>query len=189
MATPEAAVEVTTAAPDARPSQAFLPLVVAVMVAVLAAVVLLIGASFFLLKTGRLTLPAPSQDIAKAAASVPEEVAATHAMTLEPMVANLADADGKAFLRIGLTLRIFDGASKKDEKAKEEKPKEAKGPNEAEAAVRDISLEVLGGQTSELLLAADGKESLKTALKLALAKRDPSLKVADIFFTEFLVQR
>jgi flagellar FliL protein len=102
------------------------------------------------------------------------------------MVANLADADGKAFLRIGLTLRVVDALVKKDDKTKEEK---VKGLNEAEAAVRDVALEVFGRQTSESLLATNGKEHLKAELKFELAKRDPDLKVADIFLTEFLVQR
>jgi flagellar protein FliL len=48
---------------------------------------------------------------------------------------------------------------------------------------------VLGHQSSDALLAPDGKERLKAALKVAIAERNPEIKVTDVFFTEFLVQR
>jgi flagellar protein FliL len=38
-------------------------------------------------------------------------------------------------------------------------------------------------------LAVQGKEQLKTELKAAIAQRNPELKVTEVFFTEFLVQR
>jgi flagellar FliL protein len=48
---------------------------------------------------------------------------------------------------------------------------------------------VLGRQTADGLLAADGKEHLKTELKSALVEHNADLKVKDVFFTDFLVQR
>ena len=57
------------------------------------------------------------------------------------------------------------------------------------AAVRDTVLTVLGRQTADGLLAADGKEHLKAELKSAIAEHNPDLKVKDVFFTDFLVQR
>jgi flagellar FliL protein len=185
MANPEDAVEVVVAVPGTS-KLAIFPLIIAVIAATTAAILLLAGTAYLLVKSGRLALPLSNPSTVKAHSAMPVTASSTHAMVLEPMVANLADADGKAFLRIGLTLRVVDALVKKDDKTKEEK---VKGLNEAEAAVRDVALEVFGRQTSESLLATNGKEHLKAELKFELAKRDPDLKVADIFLTEFLVQR
>ena len=107
-------------------------------------------------------------------------------MVLEPLLVNLADAGGSSYLRVALTLRVRDTTEGKDSKAKDEK---SKGADEDVAAVRDTVLTVLGRQTADGLLAADGKEHLKAALKTALAEHNADLKVADVFFTDFLVQR
>jgi flagellar FliL protein len=50
-------------------------------------------------------------------------------------------------------------------------------------------LTVVGQQTADNLLAANGKERLKAALKSALAEHNANLKVTDLFLTDFLVQR
>jgi len=113
----------------------------------------------------------------------------THAMVLEPLLVNLADAGGSSYLRVALTLRVADVADKKGAKASDEKSKNDKGAEDAVAAVRDTVLTVLGRQTADGLLAADGKEHLKTELKAALAEHNADLKVKDVFFTDFLVQR
>jgi flagellar FliL protein len=115
--------------------------------------------------------------------------AATHAMMLEPLLVNLADAGGSSYLRVALTLRVADVIDKKGAKANDEKGKNDKGMDDAVAAVRDTVLTVLGRQTADGLLAADGKEHLKTELKAALAQHNADLKVKDVFFTDFLVQR
>jgi flagellar FliL protein len=113
----------------------------------------------------------------------------THAMVLEPLLVNLADAGGSSYLRMALTLRVADVADKKGGKAKEEKSSDSKGNDETVAAVRDTVLTVLGQQTADGLLAADGKQHLKTELKAALNEHNTELKVMDVFFTDFLVQR
>jgi flagellar FliL protein len=110
-------------------------------------------------------------------------------MALEPMLVNLADAGGSSYLRVVLTLRVLDAPAKKDEKPKEETSKDEKGSSEQVAAVRDTVLTVLGRQTAEGLLAVDGKEHLKGELKSALVTHNPELKVTDVFFTDYLVQR
>jgi flagellar FliL protein len=113
----------------------------------------------------------------------------THAMVLEPLLVNLADAGGTSYLRIALTLRIAEVADKKGTKATGEKSKDDKGTDDAVAAVRDTVLTVLGRQTAEELSTPGGKDLLKTELKAALAEHNSDLKVKDIFFTDFLVQR
>lgn len=163
-----------------------MPLLLAVVAGGIIATAAVAGAMFFLARSGRL----PMQTAAPAVVA-PREPAriATRAIVLEPLLVNLADGDGAAYLRLGVTLRVVEEPLKKGEKPKEEKPKEPKVPSEEETALRDTMLTVLGGQTAPGLLAADGKERLKGELKAAIALHDPQVKVTEMFFTEFLVQR
>jgi flagellar protein FliL len=158
----------------------FLAVVVGAVIAVLGVG----GAVYYLVRTGRL----PIQEGATHRA-VTVGPGTTHAMALEPLLVNLADGGGSSYLRIALTLRVADVSEGKDSKGKEDKPKDDKFTNEAVASVRDTTLTVLGRQTADSLLAVDGKERLKTDLKKAFAERNADLKVTDIFFTDFLVQR
>ncbi len=160
-----------------------IPLLIAVVVGVLIAVLGVGGVVYYLARTGR--LPMQGGVPQKTESVVP---VTTHAMVLEPLLVNLADAGGSSYLRVALTLRVRDAADKKDTKAKDEKSND-KDSDDAVAAVRDTVLTVLGRQTADGLLAADGKEHLKVALKTALTEHNADLKVADVFFTDFLVQR
>ena len=115
----------------------------------------------------------------------------THAVIMEPLLVNLADASGNAYLRLGITLRVADSNDKPV--AGTTQAKEAAGSTgeakDGVAALRDTALAVLGRQTSSDLLASDGKEHLKSELRRALAERNGDVKVTDLYFTEFLVQR
>lgn len=159
-----------------------LSLVIAVVLGVLLSVAVIGGAGYYLVHSGKLKLQTATPQ-AEATPKAPEK---THAVVLEPLVVNLADSAGGAYLRASITLNIADAkGSPKDEK----KAEDAKAGKEMDAAVRDTALTVLGQQTSDGLLAADGKDRLKRELKAALAARNPDVKVTDLFFTEFLVQR
>jgi flagellar protein FliL len=160
------------------------PLLIAVVIGVVIAILSVGGVVYYLAHTGRLSMQGGSMQKTEAVAT-----AATHAMVLEPLLVNLADTSGSSYLRVALTLRVMDGSDKKGAKANDEKNKDDKGTDEAAAAVRDTVLTVLGRQTADGLLAADGKEHLKTELKAALAEHNADMKVKDIFFTDFLVQR
>jgi flagellar FliL protein len=172
---------------SSAPDPVKLPVVSLLIAVVLGVVVATLGAGgiiYFLARTGR--LPMQSGVVAK----TEPVVSATHAMILEPLLVNLADGGGNAYLRVGLTLRVADAADKGNEKTKDEKSGDSKSGKDADAAaVRDTALAVLGRQTSESLLATDGKERLKAELKTAIAEHNRELKVTDLFFTEFLVQR
>jgi flagellar protein FliL len=159
------------------------PLMISVAAGVVLATLGVGGGVYYLAHTGRL----PMQG---AATQKTESVAldTTHAMILEPLLVNLADAGGSSYLRVALTLRVADVVDKKGAKADGEKTKDDKG-DDGVAAVRDTVLAVLGRQTADGLLAADGKEHLKIELKAALAEHNADLKVKDVFFTDFLVQR
>ena len=156
-----------------------MPLLLCVVAAALLAVTAAGGAMFLLVKTGRLPLGASAgESKPKPAAEVP-----THAVAMEPMLANLADEDGHSYLRLGVVLQVQDSAKKK------EAEKDAKAPNAENALLRDHVLEVLGRQRSSELLAPNGKEELKKMLKAKFAEAGGEAKVTEIFFTDFLVQR
>jgi len=139
------------------------------------------GGLYFLIKSGKLSLGAK---VGEGGASATSD-SSGHEMVLEPILVNLADEGGHAYLRLGLTVDV-DGDAGKGEASAE--PKSGKTPNEDQLAVRDTVLAVLGQQSSAWLLGPDGKEHLKIELKEALAKNNPQLKVKELFFTDFLVQ-
>jgi flagellar FliL protein len=177
-----------SSSPDPAPPQAkspIVPIVIALLVGFLITALAVGGGFYYLVRSGRLA------GIAGAAKAKPQPLsvapAVTCAVTLEPMLVNLAGESGNSYLRLSLVLRVADNAGKKEEKPKEDKGKEDK--SEAVAAIRDTTLAVLGRQTAEGLLAPDGKERLKKELKAALAEHNSELKVTDIFFTDFLVQQ
>lgn len=172
------------------PGVPFLSLALAVLIAVVLAVPLTCGGLYWLIHTGRLSLPSPGEKAAKAAAAAEAgPPPKTHSIAFEPLLVNLADEGGSAYLRLSLSLRVLDEVSPKGEKAKEEKPEKGKPANESEAAVRDVALDVIGRTTAKELLQVDGKEKLKQQLMSAMTKRVPEVKVKDVFFTEFLVQQ
>jgi flagellar FliL protein len=177
----------SSSALQTSPSAAKIPLI-PILIAIIAAVVVAtlgVGAvMYYLARSGR--LPVQGGAAKKADIAV---VATTHAMVLEPLLVNLSSSGSSSYLRLALTLRVADAGDKKSAKAKDEKSESEKNSDESEAAVRDTVLTVLGRQTPDDLLAADGKDHLKMALRAALAEHNPNLKVTDVFFTDFLVQR
>jgi flagellar FliL protein len=160
------------------------PLLIAVVTGVLIAVLGVGGVVYYLARSGKLPLQSGAAVKGEPAAPV-----VTHALVLEPMLVNLADSGSNSYLRVAMTLRVADVPEKKGAKPKEEKSKDDKEGNDVVAAVRDTTLTVLGQQTAENLLAPDGKARLKAELKSALAEHNADLKVTDVFFTDFLVQR
>ena len=159
------------------------PLLMAVLAGLVIAALMVGGGAYWLLRSGR--IPLQGATAAKADEAVP---VATHLVALDPLVVNLADGDGSAYLRVTMALRVADVASKKSAGGADEKAGGESG-SASLAAVRDTALMVLGQQTSAELLAVGGKERLKSQLKIAFAGHDPDLKVVDVFFTDFLVQR
>ena len=161
------------------------PLIIAMVVAVVLGAGAVGGIMIYLVRAGKIGGGGATRVEVHEAVSVK-----THALVLEPILVNLADPGGRAYLRLGLTLRVADDEPSKDEKPKEEKAeKGAKGPSEAETAARDTVLTVLGQETGDALLEPDGKEELKKKLRAAMVVHNPTLKVTELFFTEFLVQR
>jgi flagellar FliL protein len=159
---------------------------VAMVVTVLGAIG---GALYWLTRSGR--LPVQAATASAAPATLKPEPPKTRLVELEPLLVNLADPSGGGYLRVVMVLRVDEEAPVKGEKPKEEKPPE-KGKvvvNEDQAMLRDAALNVLSRETSDLLLAPDGKERLKKELRESFGVHVPTLKVEDVLFTEFLVQR
>ena len=113
------------------------------------------GGIFWLLRSGKLAgamaiaATAPAQP---ASAPVP---LASHVLALEPMIVNLADPGGRSYLRAGISLRLRDEEELKG-KTEEEK-KDSKAVDGTATALRDTSLAVLSGQTSDELLSPAAK--------------------------------
>lgn len=128
--------------------------------------------AFFLIKSGKLP-------IAHAADTGSAEKG--RLIVLEPILVNLADAGGHAYLRVGLTLDVVAETSA----AGSESSAKDKGPD---GQVRDIVLSVLSRQSSIFLLGPDGKEHLKIELREAITKSNLKMTVKDLYFSDFLVQ-
>jgi flagellar FliL protein len=174
-------VSPTRSAPDA-PSEAKFPilvLVLTVIVGIIVGVACLAGGVYLLVRAGKLhTGPLL---VFSERTSAP----ATHTVTLDPILVNLADPSGHAYLRLGLALGIEDGP----ETATPANAAQAMNlPREREIPIRDTVLAVLGQQTSSALLEPEGKEHLKQELQAALALHNPELKVRNLYFSDFLVQ-
>ena len=158
-------------------------LLIAIVLGTFLSVFIIGGGLYFLARSGRLHL-AGSAPVTELQATLRP----TRSLALEPLLVNLADPGGNAYLRAAMTLRVADTAEKAP--PKEGNGKEKADPEKGAAAeLRDTALTVLGGQNSRDLLEPDGKERLKRALKKAFADRNTEIRVTDLYFTEFLVQR
>ena len=155
-----------------------------------------LGAGYWLLKSGKLSPVAAAGETGKAAAKEKEAAAeeetrkaleASKVVPLEPMVVNLSDAGGRAYLRAAISLRIADDPKEKGEKA-EGKPDPAVLAGKT-AALRDSTLSVLSAQSSDSLFTTDGPANVKKLLRERYILNNPEVHVINVYFTDFLVQR
>jgi flagellar FliL protein len=99
-------------------------------------------------------------------------------VTFEPFVVNLADGGGSRFLRLTVRLVV-------DEEAEAEKIQKSEVTI---ARARSEILEVLTEQTSDKLVTAEGKSSLKKLILEHASKIVEPTKVSDVLFSDFVVQ-
>ncbi len=109
------------------------------------------------------------------ASSAAEGGAAESTLALETFVVNLNVSGQRAYLRAGITLGLAHPL-----------PRQAAAV--PKALIRDTILSVLATAQPEELLRVEGKRRLKEELLKALQERVPQLAVANVYFTEFLVQ-
>lgn len=144
------------------------------------------GGGYYLIHTGKLGGISPNVSAQMQGAPVIVVAPpASHVLALEPMIVNLSDAGGHAYLRATISLRIQD----EDKAEKKEEKKDPKAVDAVATELRDTTLAVLSRQTSDVLLQADGRETLKTSLEQEYKQRNREIPVLDIYFTDFLVQR
>jgi flagellar FliL protein len=100
-------------------------------------------------------------------------------LALEPFVVNLSDGGGRRFLKLTLKLVVT-----------EEQAKELEEDEVSKARVRSSVLEFLTTQTAEHLVTPEGKAELKKEIaeRATHALEHEHVKVADVLFTEFVVQ-
>ena len=98
---------------------------------------------------------------------------------LDTFVLNLAGADERAYLRVGIDLGLR-GQPKKEKES---------DPTASVALVRDTILGVLSSARPDDILTLQGKQTLKANILRALHERVPELEVQEVYFTEFLIQR
>jgi flagellar protein FliL len=174
----------TRTLPEAQPPAKFPVVVLAltVLAGMVAGAACIGGGLYLLIKTGKLDLAQ-----ALSARRAPAGQVATRTLTLEPMLVNLSDPSGHAYLRLGLALIVEDPGG-----AAGQAPASATGAasvaHDREIPIRDTVLAVLGEQTSTVLLEPRGKEHLKLELEAALAAHNADLRVHGLYFTDFLVQ-
>lgn len=99
-------------------------------------------------------------------------------VSFEPFVVNLADPGGRRFLRINVRLLVPEEA-------------EAKELEENKVTVerlRAAILDLLTQQTSEHIVQADGKAELKAKIVEHAAHIVEPIEVADVLFSDFVVQ-
>lgn len=161
------------------------PLILGVVLATVLATAAVGGVAYWGIRTGRL----PIAGVKTVTTVIEEPAVKTKLMQLDPLLVNLADADGKGYLRLALTLKVEDRPDLTDAKAKDGRDAKGSPKNEFEAEERDAALGILGKETSDTLLASDGKERLKKDLKATFAEHVPEVRVVDVLITEFLVQR
>jgi flagellar FliL protein len=167
-----------------------LVLVLTVVVGILVGVACLAGGLYLLIKTGKLhsgpLLVFSERSSGSSGPLGPQGV--TRTIALDPILVNLADPSGHAYLRLGLALAIEEGPEVTSPSLSAGAAHPLNLPREREIPIRDTVLAVLGQQTSGSLLAPDGKEHLKQELETALALHNPELKVRGLYFSDFLVQ-
>jgi flagellar FliL protein len=113
------------------------------------------------------------------AASTDEKAVVLTTVHLEDFVVNLADRDGRSYLRIGIDLGV-ENANPKTKPAQD---------SATVAVVRDSVISLLSTLKSDDLLTPDGKAKLKQDLIKTLNDRLPELKAKEVYFNEFVIQR
>ena len=108
----------------------------------------------------------------------PEAPAPTGVIPLESFVVNLADPGGSRFLRVTLSLVVADEAI----------AHEFEEDEVVVLRVRSAILELLAQKQASELVTPDGKTHLKKSIAEGVKHAAHELEVAEVLFSEFIVQ-
>jgi flagellar protein FliL len=107
-----------------------------------------------------------------------KEKAPTGIVSFEPFVVNLADPGAPHFLRISVRLIV----------ANEEEAKKIDESQVQLMRLRSAIVDLLSSETSQHIVTADGKNELKKQIAERAAKIVEPIEVADVLFSDFVVQ-
>jgi flagellar protein FliL len=137
--------------------------------------VLLLGgggaAAFFALRK-------PAEPAAGDAAPQKKTKAPTGIVSFEPFVVNLADPGAAHFLRISVRLIV----------ANEEEAKKIDESQVQLMRLRSAIVDLLSSETSQHIVTQDGKTELKKQIAERASKIIEPIEVADVLFSDFVVQ-
>lgn len=102
----------------------------------------------------------------------------TGIVSFEPFVVNLADPGAQHFLRISVRLIV----------ANEEEAKKIEESQVQLMRLRSGIVDLLTSETSEHIVTQDGKNALKKVIAERAAKIVEPIEVADVLFSDFVVQ-
>ncbi len=100
------------------------------------------------------------------------------ALTLEPCVVNLSDAEGDRFLKCALRVAVES----------EEAAERLQGDDLILLRIQDAVLSVLSSLSTQDLASSRGREALRKALLLRIERVLGDTRVLDVYFTELLFQ-
>jgi flagellar protein FliL len=142
---------------------------------ILGVLVLLLGgggaAAFFALRK-------PAEPAAGDAAPKKATKAPTGIVSFEPFVVNLADPGAPHFLRISVRLIV----------ANEEEAKKIDESQVQLMRLRSAIVDLLSSETSQHIVTQDGKTELKKQIAERASKIIEPIEVADVLFSDFVVQ-
>lgn len=137
----------------------------------------MMGAGFYILWS---RIPAPPMAMNGEEELLPEEVEEEQPdigplYSIGTMIVNLADQGGKRYLRVKIELELSH-------------PEVAEEIEKRLPMVRDSILMVLSTKTYQDISTTEGKNALRTQLITNLSKFFMAGNIANVFFTEFVVQ-
>lgn len=134
---------------------------------------------------------APAAKGAPKQAAPAEEEKRGAMFALRDRVVNLADSNGRRYLKIGLTLEIEtekDVSKLKGEAVKEFQKELQIELGRFEPALYDVIVTSLSAKTFDEVASPDGKEKIKKELKEKLSKVMEEPHILNVYITDFIVQ-
>jgi flagellar FliL protein len=135
----------------------------------------LVGGGFFMMWTKIVSLMPPEEVVEEIPEEVEEVTAVGEMFPLDTFVVNLADPGGKRYLRATMQLELVP--EEKMETLEQRLP-----------LIRDVVLMILPTKEFEDIRTVEGKSALRTEILDKLNEVLNTDSVANIYFTEFVIQ-